>query len=122
METDPEPRAMEDHADIVLRHGGGRFWCLECHDAADRDKLAPSGGKPVAFERADLVCAKCHFQQQRDFVHGVHGKRVGTWDGERVLWPCVRCHDPHAPRVAPRKPMAGPSASGAEGRVHRGAP
>jgi hypothetical protein len=116
-ETDSKPRVIEDHADVVLRHGGGRFWCLECHDTEARDKLVSVGGAPTPFERADRVCAKCHAQQQRDFLHGAHGKRVGRWDGERVLWPCVKCHDPHAPAIAERKPMPGPPAPGAEGRA-----
>lgn len=119
METDPEPRVLEDdHEAIVLRHGSGRFWCLECHDTDDRDELVAIAGKPVPFERADRVCAKCHIQQQRDFLHGAHGKRVGHWRGERVVWPCVKCHDPHAPAIAPRKPMPGPDAPGAAGRRH----
>lgn len=123
METDPKPRTFDDdHADIVLNHGGGRFWCLECHDAEHRDMLVRIADVPVSFERADRVCAKCHFQQQRDFLHGAHGKRVGGWRGERVVWPCVRCHDPHAPAFAPRAPMAGPGLPGALGRARKRKP
>lgn len=123
METDPKPRKFDDdHADIALNHGGGRVWCLDCHDADKRDMLTRVGGTPVPFERADRVCAKCHFRQQRDFMHGAHGKRVGNWRGERVLWPCVRCHDPHAPVLAQRAPMSGPGVPGATGRGQRREP
>jgi hypothetical protein len=29
---------------------------------------------------------------------GVHGKRIGRWDGEKTYLLCVSCHNPHTPR------------------------
>lgn len=103
--TDPKERAMpEDHGDIDLKHGGGRFWCLTCHDADNRDVLRGLKGQPIAFDEQFLLCGQCHFRRQRDFLFGAHGKRIGSWQGERVLAPCTSCHDAHDPSIKPRKP------------------
>lgn len=103
--TDPKERAMpEDHGDIDLKHGGGRFWCLTCHDPDNRDVLHGLKGQPISFDEPYLLCGQCHFRRQRDFLFGAHGKRIGTWRGERVLTPCTACHDAHDPSIKPRKP------------------
>lgn len=103
--TDAKERAMpEDHGDIDLKHGGGRFWCLTCHDADNRDVLHGLKGQPITFDEPFLLCGQCHFRRQRDFFFGAHGKRVGTWQGERVLTPCTACHNAHDPSIKPRKP------------------
>lgn len=104
---DPDPRVralVEEHDDVALFHGGGRFWCLTCHDADDRDALRSLDGKPISFDQSFLLCGQCHFAAQRDFVGGAHGKRIGTWEGERVLTSCVACHDAHDPSTKLRAP------------------
>jgi len=104
---DPDPRAralVEEHDEIALFHGAGRFWCLTCHDADDRDALRSLDGKPISFDQSFLLCGQCHFAAQRDFVGGAHGKRVGNWEGERVLTSCVACHDAHDPSTKLRTP------------------
>ena len=56
-----------------LDHGEGRLWCLDCHDADDRDRLMTSAGERVSFNRADQSCARCHSDVHRDWVFGAHG-------------------------------------------------
>ncbi|NQU63959.1 MAG: hypothetical protein HQ517_06710 [SAR324 cluster bacterium] len=98
----------EDHEDIKLVHGLGRFWCLTCHSAANRDVLTSLKNQPISFNDAYLLCGQCHFQRQRDFFAGGHGKRKDQWQGERVLYNCTECHNPHVPQIGPRKPVAIP--------------
>jgi len=118
MPPNPTRRALsEEHEDVQLKHGGEQVWCLSCHHAQDRDSFTDGVGRAVAAERPDRMCARCHAAEHRDFEHGVHGKRMGTFVGERVLAPCVGCHDPHAPALQPRKPV--PPATG--GRQRGGA-
>jgi hypothetical protein len=114
-EYDPEdppntsPRTLEyAHEDVKLHHGAGRMWCLECHHARERDRLVGDEGAPLAPDQAHKLCARCHSAQARDFAFGVHGRRVGTYRGERRLLPCVSCHSAHAPAIAPRRPATGP--------------
>ncbi len=102
----------ENHDDIVLKHGGGRFWCTTCHGAsADKDSLVSLKGQPIDFDQSYLLCGQCHFQQQRDFFYGAHGKRLGSWRGERKVAACTSCHDAHDPSIKPRKPWRGPDAT-----------
>lgn len=112
-ETDPTPRTLtEDHEDLKLAHGADRIWCLNCHHTRDRDSLTDGRGATVATDEAHRMCATCHAQVHRDFLHGAHGKRVGGHSGTRVVQRCAVCHDPHAPAILPRKPMPPPA------RVH----
>lgn len=104
METDPTPREVTDHDDIKMHHGGGRFWCLTCHHADKRDQLTSLKGEPISYDRSHLLCGQCHFQRQREFFFGAHGKRLGNWRGERTVMACVGCHDAHNPAIAPRRP------------------
>ena len=60
------------------------------------------------FDEAYLVCGQCHFNRQRDWYLGGHGKRVGNWQGERTLYSCTHCHDPHDPITKPREPSKAP--------------
>lgn len=105
----PEVRELEDdHDTIALRHGKGQFWCLTCHNKDNRDELVSLKGKSISFDESFLLCGQCHFQRQKDFFFGGHGKRVESWQGEKVLTPCTECHNPHSPSFKPRKPFAAP--------------
>jgi uncharacterized CHY-type Zn-finger protein len=95
---------VEEHDTLKLFHGGGRFWCHTCHDPVNRDVLVSLDKKPISFDQSFLLCGQCHFEAQRDFVHGAHGKRIGNWQGERVIAPCTSCHDAHSPSIKPRAP------------------
>ncbi len=142
-----ERRLTEEHEDIVLKHGAGRFWCLTCHGSRSKDALTSLKGKPIDFDQAFVLCGQCHFQRQKDWYFGGHGKRagawpephmiplthdklrvadrsrIGQWRGARVLLSCPTCHNPHSPAIKPFKASPPPrlraGLSPAE-RVHEG--
>ena len=110
---DEEPnfniRELEDeHEDITLEHGGERFWCLTCHQSPNRDYLRSLKNNAIDFDQSHRLCGQCHFQRQKDWYYGGHGKRVGNWNGERKLMLCTECHDPHSPSIKPVKPNLPP--------------
>lgn len=108
-EADPTIRTLEAmHDDITLQHGNGRFWCINCHSLNNRNVLISFNSTPIDFDESYLLCGQCHFQQQKDFFGGAHGKRKESWRGVRKLTTCTECHNPHNPKIAPRKPVALP--------------
>jgi uncharacterized CHY-type Zn-finger protein len=109
METNPKRRVLEeDHTDIVLHHDEKHRWCLDCHDAADRDRLRLASGQKIEFERSYLLCGQCHGDKLRDWRAGVHGKRSGHWRGQKTYLLCANCHNPHSPRFRAIAPMPPP--------------
>jgi hypothetical protein len=109
MEVNPERRMLEEfHDEIVLEHDKDNRWCLDCHDAENRDMLRQASGKLIPFENSYLLCGQCHGPKIRDWRAGVHGKRTGFWNGEKRYLLCVHCHNPHAPRFESMKPEAPP--------------
>jgi hypothetical protein len=108
MTPNPERRKLFSPHPAALDHGDGRLWCLDCHAAEGRNELHTLAGERVSFDRADRVCAQCHYTPHRDWVFGAHGKRVADWQGERRIYSCAHCHDPHAPAVRPRAPEPPP--------------
>ncbi|MFN2328557.1 MAG: hypothetical protein ABR612_06545 [Chromatocurvus sp.] len=108
MPANPERRKLFSPHPGVLDHGDGRFWCLDCHDAENRNELTTLAGGAVDFDRADQVCSQCHAGVHRDWTFGAHGKRVARWQGERSAYSCAHCHNPHDPRVRPRAPEGPP--------------
>ena len=106
---DPEPRVLEDmHDEIVLRHDQEHRWCLDCHDAENRDRLRLANGTLVRFEESYRLCGQCHGSKYRDWRAGVHGRRAGDWNGDKLYLLCVHCHDSHEPRFEPLQPMPPP--------------
>ena len=106
MEVDTEPRELEDHEDIVLKHFDG--WCLNCHNPDDRDTLRLASGRIISFKESEYLCGQCHGTIFRDWKAGVHGKRTGFWNGKKLYRLCVHCHNPHQPRFKPLKPLPPP--------------
>jgi len=96
------------HQEIVLQHDQEHRWCLDCHDAANRDVLHLAGGEPVPFEESYRLCGQCHGDKYRDWRAGVHGRRTGSWDGAKQYLLCVACHNAHAPAFQPLEPMPAP--------------
>lgn len=92
----------------TLQHGGGRFWCLDCHQAKDRQWLRTIDGDKVDFNDSSRLCGQCHGARQRDWAFGAHGKRVAGWNGERQIYACTHCHDPHSPVLKLREAQAVP--------------
>jgi hypothetical protein len=123
----------EEHEDLDFQHGGGRFWCYDaCHNSKDMDHLVSLHGEPIGYDEAYKLCGQCHFQRQKDWYFGGHGKRagsieiprevpkeaaeisfsdrkkIGKWQGERVLHICTDCHDAHSPSIKPYEPSPPP--------------
>jgi len=96
------------HQEIVLNHDQEHRWCLDCHDAANRDVLHLAGGEPVPFEESYRLCGQCHGDKYRDWRAGVHGRRTGSWDGEKQYLLCVACHNAHSPAFKPLEPLPAP--------------
>ena len=99
----------EAHDDIVLHHAEQNRWCLDCHDANNRDFLTLANGERIQFTESYRLCGQCHGTIFRDWKAGVHGKRTGLWNGKKVYRLCAHCHWPHAPRFKPIKPMSAPA-------------
>jgi hypothetical protein len=99
---------VDAHDDIVLRHDEEHRWCLDCHDAQNRDVLHLASGEPVPFAESYRLCGQCHGEKYRDWRVGVHGRRIGQWDGAKEYLLCVHCHNPHQPRFKPLAPKPAP--------------
>jgi hypothetical protein len=109
MPPNPERRALEGmHNDILFHHDEEHRWCLDCHDADDRDQLRLASGGLVPFTESHRLCGQCHGTQYRDWKAGIHGKRTGYWDGAKRYLLCVHCHNPHSPRFAALEPLPPP--------------
>jgi antitoxin (DNA-binding transcriptional repressor) of toxin-antitoxin stability system len=95
------PHPVEFHEDIVLRHDEKNRWCLDCHDAQNRDKLHLADGRLVDFTESYRLCGQCHGPTLRNWKAGEHGKRTGSWNGAKQYLLCANCHNPHSPRFKP---------------------
>jgi hypothetical protein len=82
----------------VFDHDSEHRWCLDCHDFQNRDVLRLANGDPVPFTESYRLCGQCHGDKFRDWRLGVHGKRIGMWNGAKTYFLCVNCHNPHTPR------------------------
>ncbi|HSL23959.1 MAG TPA: hypothetical protein VK886_20665 [Vicinamibacterales bacterium] len=96
------------HEDIVLTHDEEHRWCLDCHDAANRDQLHLASGDPVPFEESYRLCGQCHGEKYRDWRAGIHGRRAGQWNGHKTFLLCAHCHSPHQPRFRALEPKPAP--------------
>lgn len=94
------------HGNVAINHGLGdrRLSCIDCHHPEDRDFLEDKKGRKIDFDHSYQLCGQCHFRQKRDWLGGAHGKRVDNWAGERVVYNCTSCHNPHSPRFEKRFP------------------
>jgi len=108
--------AFHDEVQSIFDHDAEHRWCLDCHDLQNRDVLHLTSGAPVEFSSSYLLCGQCHGDKLRDWRLGVHGKRVGQWNGAKTYFLCVNCHNPHSPRfkgvqevVANGKPTVAPT-------------
>jgi predicted CXXCH cytochrome family protein len=110
-----QPRELrKPHENIQLRHDEEHRWCLDCHNAQNRDVLRSASGQPIPFSESYRLCGQCHGIQYRDWKVGVHGKRTGEWNGQKDYLLCVHCHNPHSPKfkqLAPLPPPVRPGAS-----------
>jgi hypothetical protein len=98
----------EMHADIELTHDAEHRWCLDCHDATNRDMLHLASGERLPFSESYRLCGQCHGEKYRDWRAGVHGRRTGDWNGHKAYLLCANCHNPHQPRFKPVEPKPAP--------------
>ena len=109
LEINYTPRKLkEKHADLIVDHGNERFWCTACHDGKGMDFLASKDGRRIDMDHGYLHCGECHFESHKDWEYGVHGLRIGMWQGTRVLRTCTECHDAHQPQIALETPVPAP--------------
>ncbi len=106
--VDRTPRKLEFHDEIDLHHDEKNRWCLDCHDAVNRDQLHLADGRPVKFTESYRLCGQCHGPTLRNWQAGEHGKRTGSWSGAKQYLLCPSCHNPHSPRFKPLKPLRPP--------------
>lgn len=94
------------HGNVIVNHGqeDNELGCIDCHHPEDRDFLEDKKGRKIDFDHSYQLCGQCHFRQKRDWLGGAHGKRVSYWAGDRVVYNCASCHDPHSPRFEKRFP------------------
>jgi hypothetical protein len=96
------------HADIELKHDEEHRWCLDCHDADNRDVLHLASGERIPFDESYRLCGQCHGEKLRDWRAGVHGRRTGEWNGHKTYLLCAHCHNPHQPRFRALQPKQAP--------------
>ena len=82
--------------------------CTGCHVEGRVDRLRGDRGEETTFTHAYALCAQCHFSPVESWAKGAHGKRLVAWRGDRVVFGCAECHDPHRPATELRAPYAGP--------------
>lgn len=99
---------VEGHENIIFEHDAKNRWCLDCHDAQQRDKLHLADGRLIDFKDSYLLCGQCHGPELRDWWAGAHGKRTGSWSGQKEYLLCAHCHNPHSPSIKPIPPMPPP--------------
>lgn len=98
----------EDIAEAIAHPDRVDGSCDACHAPGDRSLLHGRDGVTYGLDEAYRLCAECHFEQARDWAAGAHGKRIGAWEGRRVVQSCTACHDPHDPAFEARIPEPGP--------------
>lgn len=106
--VDRTPHVVEFHDEIVLKHDEENRWCLDCHDAQNRDKLHLADGRLIDFTESYRLCGQCHGPTLRNWKAGEHGKRTGSWSGAKQYLLCASCHSPHSPRFKPLEPNGPP--------------
>ena len=107
--VDRTRRVIEDHEEVIFDHDSESRWCLDCHDADNRDMLRLASGDLLEFAESYRLCGQCHGPKLRDWKAGAHGQRTGSWSGKKQYLLCVHCHDPHSPQFAPLEPLPPPT-------------
>ena len=103
----------KEHSDVVMGHGthNRNNNCFNCHDEQNLELLQARDGRQIKLAESPPLCGSCHGPTYRDWEAGAHGRTGGYWN--RAAGPikrqiCVDCHDPHRPKIPPRKPAPGP--------------
>ena len=99
------------HEDLIFDHPGFEqeiSWCYYCHQTGALEKLILKNGNTITYQQSYGLCVQCHLREHREWEVGIHGKRIGEWNGKKQYMSCVDCHDPHSPRIQPLEPMKPP--------------
>lgn len=112
IETNLQRRELEFHEEIKFKHDEKNRWCLDCHDAKNRDMLHTASGQLLDFKESYKLCGQCHGPKLRDWEAGIHGRRIGSWNGQKEYLLCAHCHNPHSPRFPKMKPEPVPKKPG----------
>ena len=102
-----------EHSDVIMGHGSHNRNnnCFNCHDEHNLLLLQTRDGHEVKLEESPRLCGSCHGPTYRDWEGGAHGRTGGYWNpalGELRRQICVDCHNPHSPKIPPRRPFPGP--------------
>lgn len=121
----------EQYEKLVLRwdqskHSKNKVTCIKCHGGNDKastiaeaksakttdfrltkPSLLTLHGEEL-FAKAFDYCGQCHGTIYRDWKAGIHGKRTGSWNGDKEYWVCIKCHNPHNPKIRQIKPKPAP--------------
>jgi|Deesub1362A_J573_1020465.scaffolds.fasta_scaffold20625_2 hypothetical protein len=109
MEVNRSKRPLQFHEEVNIdSHAERVFWCLDCHNPDNRNKLKLINGESIGFTEVHRLCGQCHGSIYRDWRAGVHGKRTGYWKGTKRYVLCTNCHNPHNPRFQKIKPERSP--------------
>lgn len=109
LQGDPKEKGVF-HEKIELKHGRNQH-CFNCHNRKQPADFSNFDGSPIKLADVQLLCAKCHGTQFRDWNNGAHGRRTGHWDvakGGPKQTVCIACHDPHWPVFKPLKAAPAP--------------
>jgi hypothetical protein len=103
----------QEHSDVVMGHGthNRNNICFNCHDEQNLELLQTRDGRQLKLAESAPLCGSCHGPTYRDWEAGAHGRTGGFWDrtaGAAKRQICVDCHNPHRPKIPPRKPAPGP--------------
>ena len=96
------------HWHIKLKHASEKIMkCQTCHNQ-EQVWLFNFDQQRIQANYAPKLCIQCHYQQEKDWESGAHGKRVNGWQYERAVYNCVYCHNPHDPSFKKKWPRVAP--------------
>ncbi len=99
-----------EHKNIQIEHGRFEILCQHCHNVNDSNYLRAHASGPSSFQNSSNVCERCHADRYRDWVEGIHGRRVGSWNQQKAQLHCIDCHSPHDVAFKPMKASPPPVA------------
>ena len=92
------------HADFVFKHMEEVRKCTFCHSSSSPNQLNLLDGTLISYNEIYRLCGQCHGKVKYNWEHGMHGSLAGHWDGERTIFNCSICHNPHSPKFEPMEP------------------
>ena len=110
----PKKQPYLEHSSIHLKHGKAEIACGSCHDRNNSNFLRSTVEASASFKNSSPVCMQCHINRYKDWQNGIHGKRIGGWNLDKIQSQCIDCHNPHSVKFyimkaspAPKKPKLG---------------